>query len=91
MAMKNIGVLWKKQGKDGKPSFLSGILDNGIHGEISIMVFPNDKKGENGKGPDYRLVMVKDDAPRQTSTQQSDDFMGDPGIQEEPMGDDMQF
>jgi len=43
MALKNIGVLWRKN-KNNK-SFLSGNIDNGIHGDISIMVFPNDKKG----------------------------------------------
>jgi hypothetical protein len=43
MALKNIGVLWKKKNKDGKV-FLSGVLDNGIHGDIHIMIFPNDSE-----------------------------------------------
>ena len=85
--MKNIGVLWKKQGKDGKP-FLSGILDNGIHGEINIMVFPNDRKGESGKGPDYRMVMVTDDGRREGS--KGDDFIDSAPVEEEIV-DDMQF
>jgi uncharacterized protein (DUF736 family) len=73
MALKNIGVLWKKD-KNGK-KFLSGTLDNGIHGDIRIMIFPNEK-GKSEKSPDYRIVMATDDAEetRQTS---KDDFLAD--------------
>ena len=74
MALKNVGVLWAKSNKDGK-KFLSGILDNGIHGNINIMVFPNEK-GKSDKSPDYRIVMATDDAEDKRPPSK-DDFLAD--------------
>lgn len=53
---KRIGALWQREGKNGK--FLSGFLDNGIHGEdIPIAIFRvTDKQHE--KSPDYVIALV---------------------------------
>ena len=45
MALKNIGALWLKTREDGS-KFFSGTINNGIHGDINIMIFKNDKKGQ---------------------------------------------
>lgn len=52
---KQIGVLWKKESKDGK-KYLSGVLDLGLDGEAHIAIFPNDRK-DTEKQPDYRIVL----------------------------------
>lgn len=48
--MINICGLWKNTSKNGK-EYWSGKL-----GDCCIMIFPNDKRG-NEKAPDYRLVI----------------------------------
>jgi hypothetical protein len=54
-ASKRIGVLWHKESRDGK-KYLSGYIDNGIHGDIPIAVFRvTDKPTENS--PDYVIVL----------------------------------
>ena len=56
---KQIGVLWLKEKKndDGsKLGYMTGYIDNGIHGDIPIAIFRiRDKQNENG--PDYRMVL----------------------------------
>jgi hypothetical protein len=56
---KQIGVLWLKEKKndDGsKPGYMSGYIDNGIHGNIPIVIFRiRDKQNENG--PDFRMIL----------------------------------
>ena len=59
MALKNIGALWLKTREDGT-KFFSGTINNGIHGDINIMIFKNEKK-ESEKSPDYRIAMATDD------------------------------
>jgi hypothetical protein len=78
MALKNIGVLWKKKNKDNKV-FLSGILNNGIHGDIHIMIFANDAEDRKEKSPDYRIVMSTDDDRQDRPAKQGggDDFLAD--------------
>jgi len=76
MALKNVGVLWKKRGKDNKV-FLSGILNNGIHGDINIMIFANDSEERTEKSPDYRIVMATDDQERTTKQDSFDNFLAD--------------
>ena len=52
---KHILALWKKQSKEGK-DFLSGELDLGALGTVSLAVFPNENKTED-KHPDYRGII----------------------------------
>jgi len=74
MALKNIGVLWLKEKEGSK--FMSGTINNGIHGDITVMVFRNEKK-ESEKAPDYRIVMVTDDEKKETkSTSEPSDDLG---------------
>ena len=57
MSLKNVGVLWKKTGKDKE--FLSGKLDLGAFGQSRIMVFQNKKKEANH--PDFTISLVSDE------------------------------
>jgi len=50
MALKNIGALWLKTREDGT-KFFSGTINNGIHGDINIVVFKNEKK-DSEKSPE---------------------------------------
>ena len=59
MALKTIGALWLKTKENGT-KFFSGTINNGIHGDINVMVFKNDEK-QSEKSPDYRIVMATDD------------------------------
>ena len=67
MALKNIGALWLKTREDGT-KFFSGTINNGIHGDINVMIFKNDKK-ENEKAPDYRIAMATDDGQKPEAKQ----------------------
>jgi hypothetical protein len=59
LALKEIGVLWRKEGKKG--SYLTGTLDIGALGKVNIAVFQNEKgKGDNKK-PDARIMLFEDD------------------------------
>ena len=49
-----MGVLWKKQDKDGKP-YLSGFLYD-MRGDISIAIFQNERKDKENH-PDYNIVI----------------------------------
>jgi hypothetical protein len=52
---KRIGVLWLKASKEGR-KYLSGYIDNGIHGEIPIAIFRvNTKPTETS--PDYVMLL----------------------------------
>lgn len=55
--LKRIGALWSRTSKSGT-KFLSGFLNNGIHGEdIPIAIFRvTDKQHE--KSPDYVIALV---------------------------------
>lgn len=58
MALKKVGVLWKKDSKQNK-EYLTGALDLGALGQSRIMVFANEKKSD--KQPDYTISLVSDD------------------------------
>lgn len=63
MALKKIGVLWKKESKQNK-AYLTGKLDLGALGESRIMIFANEKK--NDKHPDYSISLVTEDDQEKT-------------------------
>jgi uncharacterized protein (DUF736 family) len=71
---KKIGSLWKNK-KDNK-TYLSGNLEV-IAGQVmKILVFPNDKKG-NEKAPDYNIVLsepLKDNQKLKAGTAQPENF-----------------
>jgi uncharacterized protein (DUF736 family) len=51
--------LWKNKGKDGR-TFLSGKLND----LSSFLVFPNDRKQEGDKGPDFFLYLKQNERPQ---------------------------
>lgn len=63
--MIGIGGLWKNTSKDGK-EYLSGNF-----GDAKILIFPNDKKG-NEKAPDYRMVLAEKTKKNPTSQNSED-------------------
>jgi uncharacterized protein (DUF736 family) len=52
---KQIGVLWKKQDKNGN-DYLSGIIDLSVFGEVKVAVFPT--KDNGGNKPDYTIQLA---------------------------------
>jgi len=58
MALKRIGVLWKKQDKDGK-DYYSGSMDLGVMGDAKVMVFQNERKEETNH-PDMLVHLLTD-------------------------------
>lgn len=52
---RDIGALWKREGKNQK--YLSGYfkLENGQ--EVKVVVFSNKNKQNNEKAPDYRVYL----------------------------------
>lgn len=59
-----IGVAWKKIAKSSGKQYLSGILYD-ITGDISIAIFPNDKKQKDNQ-PDFQIILSdKREAPTQ--------------------------
>lgn len=60
--MINVAGLWKNTSKNGQEYF-SGNL-----GDCKILIFPNDKKG-NDRAPDYRLVIAEKN--KKTETQKA--------------------
>jgi hypothetical protein len=75
---KQIGVLWLKEKKNNDGStlrYFSGYIDNGIHGDIPIVIFRiRDKQNENG--PDYNIVLsqpVPQQTVQQEETQEEDE------------------
>ncbi len=58
MALKEIGVLWRKEGKKGK--YLSGTIDIGVLGKVNVAIFPNEKTEEDDKKPDARIYLFED-------------------------------
>ena len=56
---KQVGVLWlrEKENEDGSTlRYFSGYIDNGIHGNIPIVIFRIRDK-QNPNGPDYRMLL----------------------------------
>ena len=54
--LKRIGSLWQRKSKSGKP-FLSGYLDRGLDGDLTIAVFRVQEK-QTDKSPDFTIVLV---------------------------------
>ena len=59
MALKEIGVLWRKEGKKGP--YLTGTLDLGVLGKVNIAVFENEKNEGADKKPDARIMLFEND------------------------------
>lgn len=59
MALKKIGVLWKKSDKHGK-DYLTGQLDLGVFGKVQIAVFQNPEK-QNEQSPDATIHLFEED------------------------------
>jgi len=62
MALKRCGALWSKEDKKGK-KYYSGTIELGVLGDAKIMVFENEKKGENQ--PDMTISLLTDDKEKQ--------------------------
>jgi hypothetical protein len=54
---RDIGALWKRDGKSGK--YLSGYFKDELGEQVEIVIFSNKFKGENPKAPDYRVYLSK--------------------------------
>ena len=56
---KQVGALWlkKKTNEDGSElTYMRGYIDNGIHGNIPIVIFRVRNK-QNENSPDYRMIL----------------------------------
>ena len=56
---KQVGALWlkKKQREDGSElTYMRGYIDNGLHGNIPIVIFRVRNK-QNENSPDYRMIL----------------------------------
>jgi hypothetical protein len=56
---KQVGALWlkKKQNEDGSElTYMRGYIDNGLHGNIPIVIFRVRNK-QNENSPDYRMIL----------------------------------
>jgi hypothetical protein len=56
-AKRDIGALWKKEGKTQK--YLSGYFKLESGEEVKVVVFSNKNKKDNQKAPDYRVYLSK--------------------------------
>lgn len=67
---REIGALWKKEGKNQK--YLSGYFKDELGERVEIVVFANKFKDQNEKAPDYRVYISKqtEDKPTQVKTQE---------------------
>ena len=59
MALKKIGALWARNGKNQK-SFFAGKVDGDIKKGSKIMLFKNEGK-KSDKHPDFSISLVQDD------------------------------
>lgn len=59
MALKEIGVLWRKEGKKG--SYLTGTLDIGVLGKVNIAIFQTEKGEGDENKPDARIMLFEED------------------------------
>ena len=62
---REIGALWKREGKSGK--YLSGYFKDELGEQVEIVVFSNKFKGENAKAPDFRVYLSKEITPTQAT------------------------
>lgn len=63
MSLKQIGALWRKDGKNG--SYLAGRLDLGVLGQVSIAVFQNEKGEGDENRPDASICMFENEKPQE--------------------------
>ena len=79
---KQIGVLWMKESKrpDGSTlRYFSGYIDNGIHGDIPIVIFRiREKQSENA--PDFRILLSQPVPQPQVSTEEEEPPITDEDI-----------
>jgi uncharacterized protein (DUF736 family) len=68
-AKRDIGALWKREGKSGK--YLSGYFKDELGEQVEIVIFSNKFKGENPKAPDYRVYISKNLDNKNSSNQVS--------------------
>lgn len=54
-AKRDIGALWKKEGKNQK--FLSGYIKDETGAQTEVVIFANKYKQDNAKAPDYRIYL----------------------------------
>lgn len=54
-AKRDIGALWKKEGKNQK--FLSGYIKDETGAQTEVVIFANKYKQDNPKAPDYRIYL----------------------------------
>jgi uncharacterized protein (DUF736 family) len=59
---REIGALWKRTSKAGN-KFLSGVINNGVFGEVAIAVFERQEK-RTDNSPDY-VIIASDPLPSQ--------------------------
>jgi uncharacterized protein (DUF736 family) len=58
-ASKQIGALWRRAARQGDTGeYLKGNLDLGALGQVSIVVFQNNRKQKDNE-PDYRIVLSR--------------------------------
>lgn len=63
---REIGALWKRTSKAGN-KFLSGVINNGLFGEVSIAIFERtEKRSENS--PDFVIIVSDPLSPTQSDT-----------------------
>jgi len=70
-AKRDVGALWKREGKNQK--YLSGYVkvdELGIERELKIVVFSNKNKNNNDKAPDYRIYVSAPLAEKQNNAEQ---------------------
>lgn len=62
---KNVGGLWTKTDKTGREYYSGNVEINGV--KLPITVWPNDRKPEGSKQPDYHIQHLTEveDAPPQ--------------------------
>jgi len=64
---RDIGALWKREGKNQK--YLSGYFKDELGEQVEIVIFANKFKNDNPKAPDYRVYLsTKSDGTPKTQT-----------------------
>jgi uncharacterized protein (DUF736 family) len=65
-AKRDIGALWKREGKNQK--YLSGYFKDELGEQVEIVIFANKFKKDNPKAPDYRVYLSKSDTKQVAKT-----------------------
>jgi uncharacterized protein (DUF736 family) len=65
---RDIGALWKREGKNQK--YLSGYFKDELGEQVEIVIFANKFKNDNPKAPDYRVYLStkSDGTPKTQAT-----------------------